>query len=583
MNRTLRIAAIVAGAVILLILIVPFLIPVNQFRPTIEQKASAALGRKVQLGSLRLSLFSGSLAADDLAIGDDTKFSSSDFLTAKAIKVGVELIPLIVSKDLRITNVSIDGPQVLLIRNQQGQWNFSSLGTPAARSPGSQAPASRQSSGSQFSVQKLQLNNGRILVGSTASSKRSTYDSVTVVASDVSPTSQFPVQVTAGLPGGGKLKLDGGLGPLDARDAALSPAHAKLSVSSLHLEKTGFLDPSAGLGGLLDLDATLESQDGEARTQGTATLSKALLVAGGSPAGMPVIVDFRTKYNLRKNAGVLDPSTLRIGKAAARVAGTYEVLTDATMVHLVVDGQNMPAKDLETFLPALGIHMPNGASLESGTLNANLAISGPTDKLVTSGNVGAFGAKLAGFDLGSQLARVSPLIGVQAGRDLEIDKLTSNLRIAPEGINVDKLVAVVAALGTLTGTGTIDAKNRLDFKMAATLSKPLGGVAGAATGAAQDALGGLLGKITGGRPANSAGCKDTSGPSVAFQIQGTTKNPKFIPDVGGVAASMLKSQLGCSNKAAPDATPKSQNQPANPATSGNPLDSLRGLLKKRKP
>jgi len=31
-------------------IIVPFLIPINKFKPTIESKASDALGRKVQLG-----------------------------------------------------------------------------------------------------------------------------------------------------------------------------------------------------------------------------------------------------------------------------------------------------------------------------------------------------------------------------------------------------------------------------------------------------------------------------------------------------------------------------------------------------
>jgi len=49
-----------------------------------------------------------------------------------------------------------------------------------------------------------------------------------------------------------------------------------------------------GLGGLLDLDSTLESKGGEAKTKGTAKLSKALLIAGGSPAGVPLTVDFNT-------------------------------------------------------------------------------------------------------------------------------------------------------------------------------------------------------------------------------------------------------------------------------------------------
>src|ERR1700732_599293 len=132
MSRKLRILLVSTGIVILVLLIMPFLIPVNQFRPTIEEKASAALGRKVTLGNLSLSLFSGSLAADNLSISDDPKFSPSSFVTAKSFKVGVELMPLIFSKTLNITGITIQGPQVMLIRNPAGQWNYSSLGGSSA-------------------------------------------------------------------------------------------------------------------------------------------------------------------------------------------------------------------------------------------------------------------------------------------------------------------------------------------------------------------------------------------------------------------------------------------------------------------
>ncbi len=96
----LRIILVIVGIFIIVTLVVPFLVPGNQFRPSIEEKASAALGRKVTLGNLRLSLFSGSLAAEDLSIGDDPKFSPSPFLTAKSLKVGIQLMPLIFSKTL---------------------------------------------------------------------------------------------------------------------------------------------------------------------------------------------------------------------------------------------------------------------------------------------------------------------------------------------------------------------------------------------------------------------------------------------------------------------------------------------------
>jgi len=616
MSRALRIVLIIVGLLIVIVVVAPFLIPVNQFRSTIEEKASAALGRKVDVGNLSLSLFTGSIAADNLSIADDPKFSPSPFLTAKSVSVGVELIPLIFSKQMNITGITIDSPEVTLIRDPHGEWNYSSFGASAAKSQASQEPTAKQpapspsgntsSSGNEFSVAKLALNNGRINIGSTSSQKRSVYDKVDLTATNVSLTTQFPVTLSATLPGGGSLKLDGKAGPLDQQNTALTPVNAKLSISGLNLASTGLLDPSAGLGGLLDLNASMASQNGEAHLSGNAKLSKALLVAGGSPASTPVNLDFNTKYDLRKNAGILEPSTLKIGNAVARLNGTFEVPVDSAVLHIKVDAQNMPAQDLEAFLPALGIHMPNGASLQGGTLNANLQLNGPTDKLVTTGHVGLFNAKLAGFDLGSKLSAVSSMLGVQTGKDLNIEKMTTDLHMAPTGLEAQNFDAVVPSLGSLMGGGTIDAKNELDFKMAATLKNALGsgaraaaspgaggGAANTPAGDAAGTIGGLLGKVTGGAGgavggAGSAiggvlsGCKNSagnSGPTIPFQIKGTTKDPKFIPDVGGLAAGLLKSQLSCFGGGG-QAKASPQQQPQNP---NNPMDAIGGLFKKKKP
>ena len=562
MKRTLRIVAIVVVVLILLVVIAPFLIPVDKFRPTIEEKASQALGRQVQLGSLSLSLISGSLSAESISIGDDPKFSASPFLTAKTFKVGVELLPLIFSKNLNITGITIENPEVILLHNPAGQWNYSTLGGAAAKAQQKQTSTSP----ADLSVQKFSLKDGRIVVGSTASQKRSTYDHVSIVASNFSMTSKFPVTVTADLPAGGKFKLDGTAGPIDQTDASLTPIDAKLDVTALDLASTGFVDSSAGVGGLLDLSANLSSQNGEAETKGTVKLSKAMLIAGGSPAGVPVTVDFDTKYDLRKNTGVLEPSTLKIGGAAAHLHGTYQTAGEATDVNIKLDAKDMPAKDLEAFLPALGINLPKGASLEAGTLNADLSIAGATSKLVTSGNVGLFNGKLAGFDLGAMMSPVASLAGVKSGKDLEIQKLTTDLRMSPEGLKADNFIAVLPTVGNLTGAGTVDSKNNLDFKMAATLTSVLGDV-----GSPVSDVGGLLGKATGG----GGGCK--SGTTVPFQIQGTTANPKFIPDVGGLAAGMFKSQLGCAAGLGTSGAKDAGKAPA------DAIKGLGGLFKKKQP
>lgn len=566
MGSKLRIVLLVIAVLIVVILVLPFLIPVNSFRPTIEEKASAALGRKVQIGDLRLSLLRGSLSAENLSIGDDPKFSSSPFLTADSLHVGVELMPLIFSKTLKITGITIDTPQVTLLHNAAGVWNFSSLGGAAAKAQAKQAPAEKTSNAAaDLSVSKLALQNGRITVGQAGSRKLSGYDNLNITASDVSMVSKFPVTVTADLPQGGRFKLDGTAGPIDQEDTSLTPLEAKLVISALNLASTGFLDSSAGLGGVVDLDGTVSSRGGVAEINGNVKLSKALLVAGGSPAGVPVNVNFNTKYNLRKNAGVLNPSVLKIGSAAARLSGTYDTAGETTVVKIKMDAKDMPARDLEAFLPALGINLPKGASLTAGTLNSDLNITGPTNKLVITGNVGLFNAKLAGFDLGSKMSAVAALTGIKTGSDLLINKLTSDVRMGPEGLRADNFIAVLPQLGELTGSGTADPKNNLDFKMVATLSAQAAESAGSAN--ATSSLGGVLAKVTGG-----GGCK--SGLTVPFQVKGTTADPKFVPDVGGLAADMFKSKLGCVGGSSTAAGANSQQ---------NPVDAITGLFKKKKP
>jgi AsmA protein len=180
-------------------------------------------------------------------------------------------------------------------------------------------------------------------------------------------------------------------------------------------------------------------------------------------------------------------------------------------------------QDLQAFLPALGIALPKGSSLQQGSLSTSLKSEGPADKLVTTGTIGLYDAKLAGFDLSSKMAVLNSLMGSKASADTSIQKLTSNVRVAPEGIRTDAMDLVIPALGEVTGAGTMAPDNRLDFKMVAAI-----GSSGGVTGAVGGLLGGGAGK----------------GTKLPFKIQGTASDPKFIPDVGGVASGMLGSLAG---------------------------------------
>lgn len=526
-----KILYIVGGVIVLLLLaviILPFVIDVNQFRPQIESAANAALNRKVTIGNIALSILSGGVSVQDISVSDDPAFGTSAFLKAKSVNVGVELMPLIFSRALHVTGLTINEPEVTLLRSSSGTWNFSTLGAAGAKTQ----PASTSSGEADVSVQKVDIANGKIVVGDVGSAKTHEYNGVNLQASDLSYTTQFPFQLTATTPGNGSLKLSGKAGPLNQTDAQQTPVEANLEIKNFDVTLSGFIDPSAGIAGVLDFTGTMNSDGHKVNSKGNVGASKVQLVAGGSPAKKPLSVDYDTDYDLKTQAGTLKQGEVHIGAALAHLSGTYSIAGQTPAIQMKLDGQNMPAADLEAILPALNVTLPSGASLQSGNLSANLTIAGRVDKLVTSGHVNLADGKLAGFDLGSKLGALSSFAGVPKGSDTVIQTLSSDVRVAPEGIRTDNLNVVVAGIGSMTGSGTVSPKQELDYKMVAKLSNtasPLGGIAKLAS----------AGSSSGGVP---------------FKISGTTSNPSFTPDLAGMTTG-----LGKGIASAPTQIPGAQN------------------------
>jgi len=525
MKRILRILAIVVGLLIVIAIAIPFFVDANTFRPKLETDLTAALGRQVKVGNLSLSLFSGSVSADNISIADDPAFSKSPFVQAKSLKVGVELIPLIFSKTLNVTELTLNQPEISLVKSENGEkWNFSSLGgnNPSASKPAA-SPAPSSGPNPNLSVAKLNVNEGRLTVSRAGSNQKiRVYDKVNIEVTNFAFTSSFPFKMTADLPANGSLKLEGKAGPIDANNAAETPLDAKVTVKNMNLAASGFIDPAAGIAGVADYDGTVTSDGHEAKTEGKLTATNLQVVQKGSPAGRPVQVSYTVMHNLAKETGSIPQCEISMGKAVAHLTGTYDAHGKVTAVDLKLNGQGMPVDDLEAMLPALGVILPPKATLKGGTLHTDMAINGPVDKLVTVGTVKLENSTLANFDLGSKLSAISALAGKKTGNDTTIQNFSSNVRVAPEGTKADNINLNVPSIGVVTGAGTVSPANQLAFKMNA-------------------ALGGM---------------------GIPFSVEGTTSDPKFVPDVKGMATGLLKGL-----------TSGKGNQ--------NPADSVLGLFKKR--
>jgi len=178
-----------------------------------------------------------------------------------------------------------------------------------------------------------------MIVGNTgANAKSRTYDQVNIKASDLSYTTQFPFELTARTPGNGSLKLTGKAGPLNPQDSATTPVNASVEVKNLDMKSTGFIDPSAGIAGLLDFSGTLNSDGHTATSNGKIIATHLQLVPAGSPAGQPVDVDYEATYELKPQTGQLRRGNVHIGKATADLSGNFNNSGAVATVQMKLNG-----------------------------------------------------------------------------------------------------------------------------------------------------------------------------------------------------------------------------------------------------
>ncbi len=514
MKHWLKIIGILFAVLIGALIALPFLINVNSFRPKIESEASSALGRDVKLGNLSLSLWHGTVEADDIAIADDPAFGKTPFVKAHSLKIGVELLPLIFSKQVHVTELLLDKPEIILLKDAKGTWNFSNLGGAANKKP--QESKSGESSTQNLSVAKLNVTEGKLTVGRTDSSRKfRVYDQVNITVTDFSPISSFPFALKAQLPGGGDANLTGKAGPIPAEDAAKTPFEVAVKVANMHIGAYGFIGPATGIDGLASFDGTLNSNGSQAKAVGTFTGEKLKMSPKGTPATRTVVIKHSVDVDLDKESATLSQGDISIGKALAHLTGTVQAHGDSQVVNLKLNAPGMPIEELEAMLPALGIALPSGSQLKGGSLSLKLDVVGPEDKLVITGPVQLSDSSLAGFNLGEKMGAMSAFAGKAVSKpDTEIKNFSLDARVAPEGTKADNINLNVPAIGVITGSGTVSPDGALNFKMLANLS------------------GGAVGGV------NKVATAGSGKGGVPFAISGTTANPQFVPDVGGVVGGV---------------------------------------------
>jgi len=529
MKKSVKIGLAAAIALpIIAVAAIPLFVDANTFRPMIETRLSAALSRKVTLGALSLSVMTGSLVANDLAIAEDPNFGHAPFFIAKRLRIGVQMKPLIFNRQLIVRSFEIDAPQIDLIRAEDGTWNFSTLShglsqdvAHGADSQNTAQPAAL----ADLSVGLITIKDGsaKIETIETLPLQRNpqVYDHLDVKLEHFSLARAFPFAVSASLPGDAKVGVSGTVGPLNPDDAAATTFDAQLTIKHLDPVVAGYLDPAAGISMIGGLEAHIVSDGANVTSEGKVHAEHLILLKGGKPAPHPLDISYRVDHSLKGNSGQVSDLALQTGAVAIHIKGAYQLAANVPVFDLKLLAESVPIDGLQALMPAVGVKLPNGAVLKGGTLSANFALKGSAKDNVIVGSYEIKNTQLVGYDLGSKIVGIAALGGIKTGDTTAIDISRADIRITKQGSESTNIYSVLPALGESTGSGTVSPAGALDFHLISKVTSAKGlnkvGVD-------------ILTKLNG----TSAADKPSTATGIPINITGTAENPVITADVNGL-------------------------------------------------
>ena len=168
MGKLLKIVLGIAAALVLVVVLAVgafalFFNP-NDFRGRITAEAKKATGRDLVIGDIKLSLFP-TLGARirNATLSNAPGFGDKPFAAVSEADVGVQLLPLILRREVRVSTIALSGLKLDAIRNADGSSNWDDLQkigeTPASPAqPASDAPAVKSIDISGISIENAALS-----------------------------------------------------------------------------------------------------------------------------------------------------------------------------------------------------------------------------------------------------------------------------------------------------------------------------------------------------------------------------------------------------------------------------------------
>lgn len=167
------------GLIIVAAIAIPLLVDPNDFRGEITSAVTKATGRPMKIeGELSLSIFPWlGINTGAIELGNASGFGQQAFAKINSTQIRVRLLPLL-SKKIEMDTLVLNGLELNLQKNKQGQDNWSDLGKTSATAKQPQADSSGPPKLAALAIGGIQLENARINFDDRQANQRFTASSL---------------------------------------------------------------------------------------------------------------------------------------------------------------------------------------------------------------------------------------------------------------------------------------------------------------------------------------------------------------------------------------------------------------------
>jgi len=364
---------------------------INRNRDYLLNQAQRALGRKVSVGEIEVTLWKGiGLRLKNFALSDDPHFHSGDFIRAGDLQVNVKLLPLL-RKELQIKRLILHDPVIEIVRDKEGKFNFSGIGKrekeiddKKEKAPAKNSRDSDEEKRALFpSIALVDISRGEVHYLDRKAEIDLRIKAVDFRVKELGFDKPFTVDLAAALFSEKQnVKLQGNIGPLlSGGDFGNMPLDGKIDVDPLDLNQLTSAVP--GLNRALPRDLRLSGILKVKDVQVKGTIKR--LALKGTAEGTDAVINFGKTF--QKASGIpfvfsteaqyIDPSvSFRQAKLTLHtlaLAGRGELsLGDIPLVNLTLDSSRTSLAGWDKIIPFLNPYRLSGDFEVHSTLRGNV-------------------------------------------------------------------------------------------------------------------------------------------------------------------------------------------------------------------